>query len=828
MELINQYISEDVTTFTESENNIFFSEVFANLTHPDKLAYKGLLLYIHTVLAKTYSSVQNELNILHLHIEINFDINVKTLIAEFLWCHYFKNDCKQDNALDVENIALKSKIVQIEIELKRDVVAPESNNRRELTRIINHKKALRNYLGHYKVINKCANLKPRTIINLKVNQENNLARCFIDNPFYLNVQNLSELNSYVLNNVESFNSISQTQLENKPLFKVVENIILFDCENSTQRFGEFNVQQLSNLNNRHNTNFKFFIIFSFGTDQNSLNDTRNKIDRIKSRFFIPNQKTYTLTSSEVNTPFRYTTNKKIPVLFLGESSSTFWEQFQLEAKINSLYELRSIKIMNLYSICLNQEMKDYIMNDLFNAAENSNLINSDTKQGIQQLQEKDWQTLKDNLSFTLDLVIECNLKDEALKNINNDTRIILDDYITQNEFLLSSVHRTLGVSTIRRFISWSDIQNNLNYPILILSYRDQGNFKNHFYPNLMEIDLPNESEVTAIFPDFLFKSNYQWSTYNLNKDYFDILNHPTRNDYFNWDNLKLEINKIRPEKPLEINWDNESEYYNTDATEKYRIHYLEQRSKTYNGSDLFIYDEINSNSPRIERMKWMYDNLDFNETKYSCRKLEDLLDDFNPAEKLVDTSKQEAELSIIKKQFNLEEENAGRLWKLLLKRKADAIGCGQLYNELKVIFDKNSVNIVSINHFETTWVNPNSDSLIPRGNKVFRIISDYLNLPSSYRLIMYRLKNQSIRGQISATRTFSRLLKDLFYDKCFDEGGNPKVILENRIEYYKTYHNLEEMGINENDPITSLIILIDLLKPEIHLLKIKSIEKVIE
>jgi hypothetical protein len=310
--------------------------------------------------------------------------------------------------------------------------------------------------------------------------------------------------------------------------------------------------------------------------------------------------------------------------------------------------------------------------------------------------------------------------------------------------------------------------------------------------------------------------------------YFNILNHPIRSDYFKWDDFWVEINKIRPENPLEINWDTESEYYNTDAKEKYRIHYLEQRTKIYNASDLFIYGEINSNSPRIERIKWMDDNLDVNETKYSCRKLEDLLDDFNPAEKLVDTSKQEAELSIIRNQFNLKEEIPGRLWKLLLKRKADAIGFGQLYNELKVILDKNGVNIVSLNHFETTWVNPNSDSLIPRGNKVFRIICDYLNLPSSYRLIMYRIKNQSIKGKISATRTFSRLLKDLFYDKCFDEGCNLKIILENRIEYYNTYHNLEEMGINENDSISSLIILIDLLKPEIHLLKIKSIEKVVE
>ena len=133
--------------------------------------------------------------------------------------------------------------------------------------------------------------------------------------------------------------------------------------------------------------------------------------------------------------------------------------------------------------------------------------------------------------------------------------------------------------------------------------------------------------------------------------------------------------------------------------------------------------------------------------------------------------------------------------------------------------------MVSQGHFESTWINPESESLVPRGNKAFKLLCNYLGLPTTYLRIIYTIKNRNINGRRNATRIYSKLLKDLFNDGCFDEGANPKQILKNKINYYQNNHNFDELGIDEEKPLAGLITLIDLIKPELSFKEVKSIEK---
>ena len=41
----------------------------------------------------------------------------------------------------------------------------------------------------------------------------------------------------------------------------------------------------------------------------------------------------------------------IDVEFVGNEFSEFWDAFMLETSMQDLYELRSIRMMNLYSLC---------------------------------------------------------------------------------------------------------------------------------------------------------------------------------------------------------------------------------------------------------------------------------------------------------------------------------------------------------------------------------------------------------------------------------------------------------------------------------------------
>jgi hypothetical protein len=115
---------------------------------------------------------------------------------------------------------------------------------------------------------------------------------------------------------------------------------------------------------------------------------------------------------------------------------------------------------------------------------------------------------------------------------------------------------------------------------------------------------------------------------------------------------------------------------------------------------------------------------------------------------------------------------------------------------------------------------------MPRGNWIFKCLCDFLGLNNNYRLILYRLKNNSISGKIEATKKYSNLLKDLFKDGCFDENIVLQTILEPKIHYYRNNHSLDELGIDEENPISGLVTLIELIQPELRLIDLETIEKI--
>ena len=308
-------------------------------------------------------------------------------------------------------------------------------------------------------------------------------------------------------------------------------------------------------------------------------------------------------------------------------------------------------------------------------------------------------------------------------------------------------------------------------------------------------------------------------------NYHRTLDHHIRQKHFKWSKLKPIINKLKPQAfdDLSWSWDLENDHSSIDNRITYRVSYKDTNHLTYNPSDLTIYQETNSNKPRVETIRWIHENIETDEYTIEVKKLDDLIDDFNPAKKLIDFKQQENDLNIIRKDFNLEDEDAGRLWKILLHRKAISLGEKQLYEILSSIFKENTIPIVSYNYFTDTWINPISDTIVPRGNKIFKILCDYLELPVTYRRIIYTIKNGTINGKRNQTRIYSKLLKDLFADGCFDGDSNPAKILNNKLDNYRNKHNFDELGIDEENIVSELTTLIELIKPE---LSYREIEKI--
>jgi hypothetical protein len=425
-------------------------------------------------------------------------------------------------------------------------------------------------------------------------------------------------------------------------------------------------------------------------------------------------------------------------------------------------------------------------------------------------------------------MIHENLNDKVNDSLAFDYKIVLDGFILKNESFFNLVKNALNVQSKRKFVDWEELEDINAEKIIVLSYRDQGNFNNHFYPNINEMSTSDDTEVKFILPALFFEQTYMWSKYNLTKGYLNALDHPIRISRFEWDYLKEKIQNFKPEKRLDISWDLESDYSGSDSRITYRILFENNRHITSNPSDLIVYCEEANSEKRIQPIKWIYQNLDLDENRLYFQKLDELIDEFNPAEKLIDTAQQEKDLEILRNQFDLGDENAGRLWKILLARKVDSSTNDVVYGELKSLFTQNNLNMVSRSYFESTWINPESESLVPRGNKAFKVLCNYVKLPTAYLRIIYTIKNRNISGRRNATRIYSKLLKDLFNNGCFDEEAIPSQILNHRIDYYKNHHSLDELGIDEDNPTEGLVTLVELLKPEVSNLlfrEVKSIQK---
>ncbi|GAA4071456.1 hypothetical protein GCM10022389_15880 [Flavobacterium cheonanense] len=823
MEMIKQHILPQLNSFT-NEALISINNIFSEIQNESKTEFTEIICYIEHLLNLSFLSTNQGLTSLHIHIENEFDDTQKLLIGEFLSIKLFKYYYSIDNKLDETNLSLADFITQIEFKINSleircpDGASGKNGGNRIWKNWVKEKKENRILLEFYKALNKNSSLKPKSIFNLQKNFCSSLSQKFEFRPYTKSVDNNRE--SYnLVNATKTLNEIDEI---NNQLIDELDSIILFDCERK-RIMTNFSFEEINKWNKDYDTRFTKYLIVTFGKNFSSINHTRNKLELIRERFKIPTNTTYTIAKSEIDFLLKRKENGQLSLEFVGYESSSFWDTFVLETSIRELYELRSVKLMNIYAICYTDEIKNYIIDELFSEKESSELISSTTKLAIFELRDEDIEVLKAALSNTLDIIINSGIKSNVSDSLSNNPAIVLDEAIFRNQNLLSKVRNCLGFTKTTKFKTWADLTNSDLKDLVILSYRDQGRYPNYYYPSLLELDLDSECIARAILPSFLFKQYYSWSKYNLCKEYHKLLTHPIREQHFEWNTLKNKIQELKPEQKLNIDWNLENEYSNSDQRESYKIKLKGQRVRTAYGSDLFIISVDAKTVYKVVKIDYLL-SLD-NEDKVFIQNLDEIQQNINIYDKIVDKKQQETELEVIRKQFNLGDETAGRLWKVLLKNLAGVQGEDQLYSELKKYFQGKGIKIVSQFHFKNSWINPQSESIAPLSKRVFIELCEYLKIPKIYFIIIQRIRNSSKQSSRQSTRQMNQLLKDLFNDGCFDNDGNPKEIINNRLDYYKANHPLDDLGIDENCLADNLATLVELIKPELKPGELESIEK---
>lgn len=829
MDIISRHIISQLDEYC-SKSDDSFDEIYSEIRNLNKTTHKSLLYYLNNIINHSLSNNPSEISCIHLHFENNLNDDERLMIAEFIILKHFFISLHNDST-ENSNQSNNDQISILETKLNHlNNTCPEGASGKKGNRIYKNWKKERketkekiSFLKNVLITESC---KPTSIINVKRKAFDKLIDLFNTKMYCIESNKLETSSGYVVLNDLDLNSLKSIKVDDVHLLKLISNLSLFDCESSVKKFADFNFNFLSNLNKNHKTNFRSIHVFTFCKNETNSNTVRNKIEQIRKRYKLPINSSYSITSHESDHLVNLQPARNPKINLWGDQISTFWDTFLLETSIREFYELKSICMLNLYSLSFNEEIMQYIIDDIFSENKPSKFLSSETKQTILESSHEVIKTLRESLSQTMEYIIHCGWKEKIINYANNKTFIIVPEHLKKDHVLENLIMNALELSSSKRIVTWNTIDFKTEIPVLILAYQDQGQYPYYFYPNILESEFINSNNVSGIFISTFFGLKHDWALYNLQKDNHKTLNHPIRKKHFKWDLLESEIKSLRPSRRDFTIWDLENDYSNSDCRSIIRIKYSGiKRKYAYSTSDLFIAKFDGAPELRVKRISDLSD-FDFDDASLAIQHLDVIQNAINIYEKFIDFNKQEEELKVIRNQFNIDDMDAGRLWKLLLKDIAQTKGEQVLYDELQEYLYVKELKIVSFNHFKNSWINPDSLSLTPLQKKVFIALCEFLDIPKSYFIIMQRIKNASKQASRQSTRQMNYLLMDLFNDECFDDISKAHEIIELKLKKYKKNHPLDEIGIDENYLHENLVSLVQLIHPEIKLLEVENIELV--
>ena len=231
MELIKQHISPCLHSFANEISSTFEAN-FKEIQNYLSTELVGLIRYLDNLYNEAFITSNDSIAVLHIHIEEEFNDLQKLLIAEFLCIKTFTHYHSTDNNTNEANLALIELIAAIETKLNvAEMRCPEgARGRNGGNRIwknwVEERKNNRSLLEFYKSLNERSSLKPKLIINTKINFCSSVSQIFEFKPYcvLLNSKNKSYnlLNAtQTLNEIDAFNN----EIEGKVLVQITINEI---------------------------------------------------------------------------------------------------------------------------------------------------------------------------------------------------------------------------------------------------------------------------------------------------------------------------------------------------------------------------------------------------------------------------------------------------------------------------------------------------------------------------------------------------------------------------------------------------------------------------
>lgn len=566
--------------------------------------------------------------------------------------------------------------------------------------------------------------------------------------------------SYIALNKDSFkiNDKIKCSIDSNSYLNNIRSILFFN-NYAKKDFNHFHLNSLESLNKDYGTIFQqvFSISYISRKAKNTIWNLILKRDNIKNTITGNLKDNF---QSHIVLSDQYLGSTWCDVDFLGEETNEFWNSFHEIAEIYGLYELTSIKFRNIISLCFSDFIKDYIINTVFNNLSN-NLITIETKRLITELEDEVKEELNKELEFLLDYIKDSgNLMtiNDKIHKYNRVPNIIISNSFANNDELREEIIKILKVPE-RKINTWESKSFNSSN-VIVLAYRDIGNFKYHFYPNLFEYDGIDLKEAFLI--KFLFHHNYNWACYSYNKELADLLENPVLIKNYKWKELKTEIRNTKPIN-LQLDFEKEAIYTNSENATEYKIKY-KGRNKEVKIEPHERVIICNEDYYEILTAPVFFNNYD-KLSDFEIVELDELITGLGLPEKDYNRPEITDQLALLKIDFEIDDldsiENGGRLWKILLDRKRRKLNNDiELYNEIQNVLLEKSLHIVSQNTFFNVWCNPESNTI--RTNlKALKEVCRYLGLPNSYFQLIRSFSSDTANIANQSTRIHNELLVNL-------------------------------------------------------------------
>ncbi len=828
MQVVEEHIVEHLTEFIATPAD-GFEEAYNNVVAENKSNCKFLLIYIDKLLKLSLNETnEKRLKLIHIHID-HLPDEFNNALLEFLIVRFFYKAFDKD--VNGNSEYFETKISELRRINSRNQTFPSyvsfQKPNKEAKKWLREKKENKARLDFFSKIQAQkadVSLMPNTLINVLHKEYDDVLSSFNTAPFCIGLDKLGGDSNYVILNTEKRrDEIDELKsYDQRPLLDNIENIILFNCENK-QTYRDFNQKDLQEWNDNGACNFKNLILISTKDERSRYLHLRHRVERIKLRYQHTESEndnfSYIVIGSEIDQLIGRQSQRKNSIEFYGEVESPFWEDFRnLLSHYESLYELRSLKMMSIYSMCFNESFKSILLDLIFTQDNNAEILTSDTKVSIKELSADNVAELRESLSLVLDVIIKSEWRSTIMKSIHKKDMLLINEILLSNQRLLEGIARALNIER-SRFISWKDI-DIYNENIFVLDYRDLGPYPYNMKPNILE-SLSTNKHLRALFIASFFRNKFEWGNYNYRRDYISVINNPIRNNEFKSQILISKNLSLKPVREDNTLWDIETTYSNLRENNSIKVTFKDERSKVFYTSDLFLSTIPNSKHLKVERL----DSLMEDYQDISLQPLDEIHKEFNLYEKFANVKKEEAELNIIRDKFQLANQiKPGAIWKVLLTARAKKSSTEKIYNEVKSVLEEKRSRLVSLHTFEQAWLDTESDILIPREKSTFFYLCEYLELPRSYYRIMLRLKNVEKQAAATSSRQMERFLTDLINDGCFEDECDVEGIITSKREKYIRKYDFEEVGLDTDNLSVELKALVELLKPKLRLRPVSKIE----